>query len=165
MAGPLPISAATTITITSPSVVGERRKGGPLFGRPEINCDRILAFVRDRARSLARSFVRSLHELQASARFILSLFIAESCLPPSLPSFLYFRAPPSAEILAVCKQYKTSLCTARWYFIVTYINDRRYKKARRKIGAPRTVLHIKAQEFNDAISSSVNDKRRLIRAS
>lgn len=144
-------------------------KGGPLFGRPEINCDRILAFVRDRARSLARSlasFARS-----TSFRLQLDLFSRSlsrnlACLPPSLPPFLYFRAPPSAEILAVCKQYKsTAYAPLVGTLLSRILMAVGTKKARRKIGAPRTVLHIKAQEFNDAISSSVNDERRLVRAS
>lgn len=122
--------------------------------------------VRSRPRPLARSPVRSLAPRASGFSSIYSLALYRGILPASLPPFLpLFSRTSLGRNFSGMQQYKTSLCTARWYFIVTYINDRRYKKARRKIGAPRTVLHIKAQEFNGAISSSVNDKRRLLRAS
>lgn len=87
----LPTTITTTITNFS-AVCWRREKEFRLLGRPEINYDRILTFVRDRAYLLARS----------SARFILSLFIAESLLFPFLSFiFAHLNPPGSAGILAV----------------------------------------------------------------
>jgi len=94
------LPTSTTTIIKSVSVVREEKKTGGLFGRPEINCDRIPAFARDRAHA-------------RPARFILSLFIAESLFYLSLSFFslslslslflrsfifMHLESPRSAEI-------------------------------------------------------------------
>lgn len=82
--GPLPTSTTTT-TIKSLSAVREEERMGGLFGRPEINCDRILAFVRN-DRTLARSL---------DSIYSLALYRAESLLSlsPFVPLFLHTSTP------------------------------------------------------------------------
>lgn len=85
-------------------MVDEERKEGPLFGRPEINCDRILVFARDRmtrVRSLVHSLVSSIYPL-----------VPYRGVPPSLFSFIFAHLP-RWEILAARKRYKINLCIAR----------------------------------------------------
>lgn len=137
-------SAATTTTttittITSPSTVGERRKEGwEASLRSSRNKLRPHTHVRSPPRLLARS--------RSPARFILSLFIAESCLPPSLRSFIFAHLPLGRNFSGMQTAQNQPVPLGRWYFIVTcvyYINDCRYEKAFRKIGHLRLFCTLK----------------------